>query len=320
MHRRRTTIAEPAPLMDVLEPRLACDAAGASMSTAMRIDHGGAERPILFIGESISAGDTDLFRLDISQRRDVGFIVTGGSSMATLAPLTADLNIELFNAQGTQIAASRRVGTRTDSILIDLPAGTYYARVLAAAGATGVTAYQLVFAMTPSIGRAQINTATGAVAHGTYFGPALDGGVVVAPAPITPPAAPAPPAGAAPASPAPPSMAVPGQSALSAVAILGRLSRSAIVTTVALSPSSAERTYGYQLAGGAKVRFDVGNVTGRSVIVQIVDSTGRLIKQSEVGVNRTLRYDVRLTAGNYYVRVLSPDAAAAGARISVMTI
>lgn len=333
-HTHHHPLSAPDPMFENLEGRQLMDA-GDLMETARVIDYGTAARPVLFMSETAGGGDTDLFTFTLNQRRDVGLLITGGSSMASLTRMTANLNLELYDSQGRMIAASRVASNSNDFIAIDLQAGTYYVRVSPGDANVGTTQYQIMFASTAPVGRAQINTAQGAFSVGTNFGPALPGSPAAAPAqqtptPPAPPAAPpAVPPAAPPAPPAPPAapaqpptppstgpdLSVPTQSQLASAPIIATLTRTSLNVDQTLSAVNKATTVGFTLSRAARMRIDISRVTA-PVTVQIVDAAGNLLRQQQINAGGTFRYEAQRNAGNYFVRVVSMNGGDAGVRIT----
>jgi len=320
---------QPESGFESLENRQFMDA-GATMETAQLVDMGQGTNTIMFTSESAGAGDEDLFRFDLATARDVGLIVTGGTA-GVPKKLVGNLDLELFDSTGKCIAASRLGTLSNDTIAISLQAGTYYARVRAPQNDAPSTSYQFILASTPPINRAQVNTAQGAFSTSYNFGAALPGsaaalGQVSNPAPSTPPPA-APPSAPAPSSPPAssppvvagptlPSLSVPSSSVLAGSAILGNVSRSTLSSLVNLTMAAPEKTLGVRMTAAGRLSLSVTNVTG-NMVVQIVNAAGQLITQKTLARNGTLAFNQQVGAGVYYVRLVSPTAAAVSAKVSV---
>jgi hypothetical protein len=79
----------------------------------------------------------------ISPVNDIDFyrftITTGGTITATLTTLPANYQLELQNASGSRIGRSRNNGTTSETININVAAGTYYARVYPSGSANNAT-------------------------------------------------------------------------------------------------------------------------------------------------------------------------------------
>lgn len=93
-------------------------------------------------GAALIPFNTDIKGL-ISPSGDVDFyrfvITTGGTITMTLTTLPADYDLRLYNSSGTQLQSSENGGTSNETISRNVPAGTYYARVVGWNGANSST-------------------------------------------------------------------------------------------------------------------------------------------------------------------------------------
>ena len=85
---------------------------------------------------TISGAATISFNTDIkgtiSGRNDIDhykFVSSGGSVTVSLTTLPANYNLAVLNNSGSQMGVSQNNGTQSESITLNLAAGTYYAKV-----------------------------------------------------------------------------------------------------------------------------------------------------------------------------------------------
>ena len=81
-------------------------------------------------GTIATRNDVDHYRFDIT---------TGGSVTISLTTLPANYNLALLNSSGSQMAISQNNGTQSETISLNLSAGTYYAKVLPKGNASNAT-------------------------------------------------------------------------------------------------------------------------------------------------------------------------------------
>ena len=104
------------------------------------------------LGRVSPSGDVDYYSFVVS---------VGGSLTVTLTTLPADYDLRVYNAAGSSMGLSQNGGTTSETLNLNLSAGTYYVRVYGWGGSNSATSCYTL--------KVQTNTATIEYNAGTHF-------------------------------------------------------------------------------------------------------------------------------------------------------